>query len=584
MAVMKWIFTYIKKYRFRLLFAFTLTLGSTLLSNFRPYVLGKIIDEVFDQQKAELLIWLCALLVGSVLLKDVFRVTDHYILEGTSQRVVYSIRTDLYNRMCSLDFDFFDHNRTGDIMTRMSSDIESIRHFVAWVSNGVFENAALFVSAVVILCTINWHLTLAMLLITPFIAFFAVSLGKSVGPAFRDVRNSLSRLNTVVQENISGNRVVKAFAREDFEMGKFREANERYKEASLKSSRIWQKFIPYLDSLASSLNVVVLVLGGYLVITNNMTIGEFVTFNTMSWALNSPMRNVGWLINDTQNTMACASKVSEFMNERPHIYTKEGSLCKEHIEGKVEFRSVSFSYGDKAVLSDISFVAPVGKTVAILGATGSGKSSLVNLICRFYDATEGSVLIDNVDIRDYNLRRLRQNISIAMQDIFLFSDTIEGNIAYGAPDADMDSVRRAAVAADADEFIKQMPQGYDTIIGERGVGLSGGQKQRIALARALLHTPSILILDDTTSSVDIETEHYIQQTLRHFSKDRTTFIIAHRISAVKDADLILVLDAGRIVQRGTHSELLSEDGLYREVFENQYGSFDRKEGERVGTK
>ncbi len=587
MKTSKWLFGRVKPYLGRMIFALCLTMLNTVLSNIRPYLSGRIVDEVFYGGVKDSLLPLVALMFLSIALKDVFRIIDHYILEGTSQRIVYNIRVELYRSLQKLDFVFFDHTRTGDIMNRMSGDIDSVRHFVAWVLNGILENSCLFLSAIFILGFINWKLTLCLVAVTPVIALVARSMGTKVGPAFKNARQKLSLLNTVVQENISGNRVVKAFAREEYEMEKFDEANLAYRDANLASNRIWQNHIPYLDTLANSLNVIVLVVGGFLVIRGDMTPGEFVTFNSMSWALNTPMRNVGWLINDTQNAMASGEKIMEFTLEKPAIHTETGFTEKDRFEGRVDFEHVSFSYGGEEVLHDVSFTAVPGQTVAIIGGTGSGKSTLTNLICRFYDATEGSVKVDGVDVRRLNLRRLRQSISAAMQDIFLFSDTIEGNIAYGVPDAPMDAVVEAAKMADADGFIRSLPEGYDTIIGERGVGLSGGQKQRIALARAILKNPSILILDDATSSVDMETEHYIQKTLRAFSENRTTFIIAHRISSVKDADLILVMEEGRIVERGTHEELLALGGRYREVYDVQYGSFDAeavKGGETVGQK
>lgn len=574
MKTLKWLFGYIKPYLGLVIFALCLTIINTILSNVRPLISGTIIDEVFYNGRGDRLVLLVVLMFLSIALKDIFRIIDHYILEGTSQKIVYNIRVALYSSLQRLDFNFFDHNRTGDIMNRLSGDIDSVRHFVAWVVNGILENVALFISALFILGSINLRLTLCLLAVTPLIAFFAVSMGRKVGPAFRNARHKLSMLNTVVQENISGNRVVKAFAREDYELHKFDIANNEYRDANLASNKVWQNHIPYLDTLANSLNVLVLIIGGYMVIKGRMTPGEFVTFNQMSWALNTPMRNVGWLINDSQNAMASGEKIMEFTLEQPGIFTAPSHVSKERFEGRVEFDNVSFSYGEEEVLRNVSFTAVPGQTIAIIGETGSGKSTLTNLICRFYDATEGRVLVDGIDVRELSLRRLRQSISIAMQDIFLFSDTIEGNIAYGVPDAPMEKIVEAAKMADADGFIRDMPEGYDTIIGERGVGLSGGQKQRIALARAILKNPSILILDDTTSSVDMETEHYIQQTLREFSQNRTTFIIAHRISAVKDADMILVMEDGRIAERGTHDELIALGGKYKEVFDTQYGSFD----------
>jgi ATP-binding cassette subfamily B protein len=312
-----------------------------------------------------------------------------------------------------------------------------------------------------------------------------------------------------------------------------------------------------------------------MVITKDITLGELVTFNSFIWALNNPMRMVGWLINDAQRFAASAEKIMILLGREPKIKDSGSADSNSKLRGHVEFRHVDFGYGSDAVLEDISFEAYPGQTVAVVGPTGSGKSSLVNLISRFYDCRKGKILIDGTDIKDQRLKTLRESDAVAMQDIFLFSDTIEGNIAYGVPEASAEKVRWAAGMAEADNFIADFPEGYDTIIGERGVGLSGGQKQRIALARALVKDPSVIILDDTTSSVDIETEHMIHSSLNEFCRTRTTFIIAHRISAVRNADLILVLDNGRIIERGTHDELLAQKGYYYSVFINQYGDFDK---------
>lgn len=575
MKTRKWIFKYIKPYVPGMAFAFMLTILNTLLSNVRPLIQGKIVDEVFEGKNISILGTLVLALLCSILLKDVFRIVDHYILEGTSQKIIKNMRIELYNSLQKQDFKFFDSNRTGDIMNRLTGDIDSIRHFVAWVLNGMIENLFLFITALIILGSINPVLTLVLVALTPVIGVTGFFFSRKVGPAFRNARACLSQLNTVAQENISGNRIVKAMVREDYELSKFDKANNDYKNANISSNRIAQKYMPTLNFLANTLNVLVLVVGGWMVIENKMTIGDYVTFNSMSWALNMPMRSLGWLINDTSNMLASAEKVKEFYLAEPEIYGNHEDLDRnKRLEGNVTFNNVSFSYDGAVALRDISFEAKRGQTVAIIGETGSGKSTLANLMFRFYDATEGEVLLDGINVKDMSLKHVRKSMAMAMQDIFLFSDTIEGNIAYGNPDATFEEVKQAAIKADANEFIKRMPDGYDTIIGERGVGLSGGQKQRISLARALLKNPSVLILDDTTSSVDMETEKYIQEMLKKEAGNRTMFIIAHRISSVKNADLILVMEKGRIIERGTHDELVALGGKYKEVCDTQYGNFN----------
>jgi len=332
--------------------------------------------------------------------------------------------------------------------------------------------------------------------------------------------------------------------------------------------------LPVLDSLAGVLTVVMILVGGIMVIHGSLTFGELVTFNSLIWALNNPMRMAGWLLNDVQRFIASAEKVEDLLNTEPEITNEANRTAVRHINEGVEFNHVWFSYGDEQVLKDISFKVHPGQTVGIIGPTGAGKSTLVNLLSRFYDTTGGEVIVDGLKVRDWDISKLRDSMAMVMQDIFLFSDTIEGNIAYGNPDADLEMVQSAAKMAEAHDFITNLPEGYDTIIGERGVGLSGGQRQRIALARAILKNPSVLVLDDTTSAVDMETELRIQRTLKSLLKGKTCFIIAHRISSVKEADLILVMDNGEIIERGKHKELLAKKGYYYKVFMNQNGNFD----------
>lgn len=578
----KWAWSYAKKYWHRIIAAVILVIICSAMSMVAPYLSGTIVDKVIVHRNTKLLFPLIAVIIGVTLIRSVLRYFQLIQCESMSQNSIYDIRNDIYTNLQKMDFDFFDKTRTGDIMTRMTGDVDAVRHFLAYVSYMVLENLLIFIFGIAVMCYINFKFALILLIFTPPIAFFTRKLAVEVKPTFRRIWKQFTRLNSVVQENISGNRVVKAFAKEEYEIEKFQKENIRYREENIKSAGVWGKYVPILDSLSISINIVLILAGGIMVINNSITIGDLVAFNSLIFAINNPMRQSGWLINDIQRFSTSAEKIMEIMYRTPKIKNIENPIDEEKIEGKVEFKKVSFSYGDEEVLKDINLEVHKNETIAIIGATGSGKSTLVSLICRFYDCSEGEILIDGHDIKNINITKLRKNIAVAMQDIFLFSDTIEGNIAYGEPSSSLEEVKWAANVAEANDFITGMPEGYDTIIGERGVGLSGGQKQRISLARALLSNPSILILDDTTSSLDIETENKIRRSLKEHLSNKTTFIIAHRISSVKDADMILVLDKGRIVERGKHHELLAKKGEYYKVYINQFGNFDNtKDGEVV---
>ncbi|EPM6115916.1 ABC transporter ATP-binding protein [Listeria monocytogenes] len=574
MESMKWIWQYVRKYRLLMIGVFILIFIASGISIIYPLLGGKVIDDVVYQNKTNLLIPLLLIMIISTIIRTICRYTYQIMCERIGQNSLFRIREDLYKKLQSLDFDFFNNTRVGDIMARMTGDTDAIRHFVSWVSYNILENVFLFSFAIIIMATIDWKLTLALVILTPLIAILTMKMSSKAQPVFYEIRESFSRLNSMVEENISGNRVVKAFAREDFEMKKFHEHNEDFKKRNLDSADVSRTYLPVLDSLAGMLVVITLIFGGYLVIKGQMTLGDLVAFNGFLWMLNGPMRMSGWLINDVQRFIASSFKIQDMMATDAKIPIHAEKPAPS-LQGHVEFKNVSFHFEDDPntdVLKNISLKASPGQTIAILGETGAGKSTLVNLICQFYDPTSGEILIDGVDARKWHVRELRNHIATVMQDIFLFSDTIEGNIAFGAPDATMEDVRRMARIADADHFIETMPESYDTIVGERGVGLSGGQKQRISLARALLKNPSILILDDTTSAVDMETEVKIQGELKKITENTTTFIIAHRISSVKEADEILILNHGEIIERGTHTSLLAEKGYYFDIYNKQLGT------------
>ncbi|MCM1570237.1 MAG: ABC transporter ATP-binding protein/permease, partial [Roseburia sp.] len=497
-------------------------------------------------------------------------------VEHVSQKVLYRIRTLLFDKIEHQDMKFYATYRTGDLMTRLTGDLDAIRHMIAWVSRAIVEAVSLLGAVAVYYFVMDWRLALSLFALAPFIYIIIVIFKNKVAPRHKELREKLANMNTAAQENISGNRVVKAFAREDYEINKFNACNMDYSETNKKTSMTWLTFYPYIETLADLMPVVLLVVGGLFLINDsgNFTMGEYVAFSSLIWAICNPMRMLGNIMNEFQRFAAASDKVMEIYYSEPEIVDKPDAVDRpERFTGRVEFKNVSFKYEDGRlpVLEDISFVAEPGETIAIMGETGCGKTSLIQLIPRFYEPTAGEVLIDGVNVKDMKLVQLRRNIGLATQDVLLYSDTIDGNIAYGDTHIKPEEVVKFARYSAADEFIAKMPEGYDTIIGERGVGLSGGQKQRISLARALAVKPAILILDDTTSAVDMETEKQIQKSLEELDFSCTKIIIAQRISTTKFADKILILQDGHITETGTHEELIAKKGYYYQMVALQTG-------------
>ncbi|MEK5479500.1 ABC transporter ATP-binding protein [Paenibacillus sp. FSL R5-0407] len=574
MFELKWLWKNLEGDRTRYILALCLSVVGSSLMIVNPYIGQRIVDTFIANDNAlqnlteerGLLIMLCLGMIGFSLLRTGLAYLTTMQYEWSSQNMLYRVRVFLYNKIQEQDMNYYDHNRTGDLMTKMTGDLDMVRHSMAWIIKTIIESLTIFLAAVIYFFTIDVELTLWLLILSPPIFVVAYIFAKRVRPMYVDLRERLSQLNTTTQENISGNRVVKAFAREEYEVEKFSDKNVNYSKANKTAALVWLDYFPYLETFAQAFNVILLLAGGLFVMNGRITFGEFAAFSSLIWAISNPMRNIGIIINDIQRFFASLTKIIEVYYARPGIVNEHNMVDKRRYSGGIEFDHVSFKYGSVEVLHDVSFKINPGETVAIMGSTGSGKTTLVNLIPRFYDVSQGRVLVDGTDVRKLELDELRGNIGVATQDVLLFSDTIDGNIAYGDPDLpEEDTIEYARLAA-AHDFITKMPEGYDTIVGERGVGLSGGQKQRIALARAMAVQRPILILDDTTSAVDLETEEHIQKSLRELEYPCTKIIIAQRVSTTAEADRILILDEGRLIEEGTHAELLAKRGYYYEVF------------------
>lgn len=597
MTAMGWFYSYLKKYNWKMVIGLIFVTLASILAIVNPRITGFIVDDIIGDGsdiKIDLLPKFIILMIVVTLVRAVLRVTFQWLFESASQGMLFDMRDGVYRNLLHKDFAFYNKNRTGDLMSRQTGDMMAIRHFVSYVIFNLYESLLLFFIALFMIFSVDARIALAMIAVLPLTGLTTYLQSKAIKPKFAVVREKFSSLNAFTQENIGGNRVVKAFAKEDYEIEKFQKENEGYRQSELDAAKVWIKYVPIFEFLASTLVFILMIVGGIMCIKGEMSLGNLVMINGYLWMLNNPMRMAGWLINDVFRFSTSVDKIYATITTEPEIMTPRYPEPVLQITGGVEFKNVSYNLRDDVILKDINFKVKAGQTVGIIGATGAGKSTIMNLMCRFFDPTDGEILVEgvetvkeedgttrevlteNINIRNIDLHTLRDGIGMAMQDVFLFSDTIEGNIAYGQPDCPFEKVEWAAKVANADGFIRQMPEGYDTIVGERGVGLSGGQKQRISLARALLKSPSIVILDDTTSAVDMETETQIQEALNSLENKETVFIIAHRISSIKDADIILVLDNGRIVEQGTHDELIDREGYYYTVFTHQYGEFDKK--------
>jgi ATP-binding cassette, subfamily B, multidrug efflux pump len=538
-----------------------------------PIILQITIDDVVLGNQYELIPMLSAVFILLMLIKGVSNFLQQYLGDLFGVQTVFRMRNSLYQKLQRLSFTYYDNARTGDLMSRLTADVEGIRFFLSAGVGQLLRVILLIVISLAVMFFYSIPLALITMVSMPFLAIVVYRFDRRVHPAFRKIRTSLGVLNTRVQENISGMNTVKSLSREDFEIGRFTTNNSTYRDNYISTSKIWAKFFPLMELIGNICMVVLISYGGYLVISEQLELGALVAFFSLVTYILGPLANLGFIINMFSQAKASGERLLEVLEAKEDIVNHTKPLPKSKISGHVTFNQVSLQYTkeDDLALKDVSFDAPPGKVIGLVGGTGAGKTSITQLITRFYEPTSGKVYIDGKLVQDYDLRLLRQHIGFVLQEAFLFSTTIKENIAYGNPDnVSLEQIVAAAKRAQAHDFIMDLPNQYDTMLGERGMGLSGGQKQRIAIARALLIDPSILILDDATSAVDMQTEVKIQKAMKEVMKNRTTFIIAHRISSVKHADEILVLDNGAIAERGTHEYLLKNGGLYQRIYDIQY--------------
>lgn len=554
-------------------------LSILILGLFPPLILRTVVDKALPSGSLNSVAWLVASYILVNLLLGVSNYGQWYSFELLGQRMARDLQLDLHNHLQRMHMEYFRKQKTGDIMSRVTEDVGSINEFMGWGAILLVSNALTVVVTIGVMLWLNWQFTIAAVAVFPILGFVVIRFDKRIRPIWKRVREEMSKLTTVLQENVSGVRTVKAFARESYEVGKFGTRNKGFLGVNIERIKVESNTQPFIEFLSSLAIVSLLWYGGGQVARERVSLGTLIAFQGYIFNLVWPTRMLGMLLNMMEQALAAAPRLFEILDTPSAITDTIGSTVAPEFAGKLELRDVSFQFsdGDSEVLKGINFTVEAGQVLAIIGGTGSGKSTLVGLIPRFFDPQQGEVLIDGVDVRSYTLESLRRQIGIVLQDTVLFSATLAENIAYGRPDATREEIERAARLAQAHEFVAELPRGYDTPIGERGVGLSGGQKQRVALARALLMNPRILVLDEATASVDTHTEYLIQEGLSDVMRGRTSVIIAKRLSTIEQADYVVVLEHGDVVEHGRPRDLVQQNGYFRKMYLSQQRSDDAAE-------
>ena len=573
-----WLWHYLRGRRKRLVAGMALSAITSIAVILNPMIARRLIDEVIIPANTEPLIGILLTMLTIHIARMMLRYVMHcFLLTPSSNEAMTLIRRNMYEMIQNQDFKFLAKFTSGNVMTRMTQDLDRLRHTVAWASFAFIDSVVFFFCTFTFMLFMNWQLTLSLATVTPLIFLVSGRFIRTIRPRFQLLRQQLTKLGTAVTENINGNRVVKAFAREEHEIRNFEKHNAEFRDISRENALIAARYQPVLELLSNMLGIITLTVGGLFLIYERITPGQYLAFSSLTWALANPLRMLPVILADIERFSTSAIPLREILESPKGISDKEGAVSVSgKLKGGVEFKNVSMTIEDNVILEDVSFKVNPGETLGILGSTGAGKTSIINLLTRFYEPDSGEILVDGMSVDYYTLSSLRRSVGVAMQDVFLFSDSVKNNISYGEPDMTEDEIKVWAYKANADEFIEKMEDKYETLIGERGVGISGGQKQRISLARALAVKPPILILDDTTSAVDSETEQFIQEEMRNLSFNCTKIIIAQRISSFRGADHIIVMDQGKIIERGNHAELLENRGFYHHIYNLQHNEGDKE--------